>query len=66
MIKNLNNDNNITIVLELIRYPVTYESLILIHKRLQHMKLTRREGVFILHLSVQQDIWIGMGTINKV
>ena len=42
MINTLNNKNNITIILELIKYPVNHWFFTLIHTQLQRTKLTTR------------------------
>ena len=61
-----NNDNNNNIILELIKYPVPYSFLILVHMRLQHVIVTTRKYVFILHMSGQEVVCIGIGSNNKV
>ena len=44
MLNALNNDNKITIILELIKYPVTNSFLSLIHTQIQRVTLTTRES----------------------
>ena len=34
--------------------------------RFQQVALTTREGVLILHISDQEDVWIGIGFSNEV
>ena len=56
MLTTLNNDNKSTILLDCIKYPFPHQFVILIHKRLQCEILPTKEGVYILHLSGQEDV----------
>ena len=63
---NNNNNNNNTILIDCIKYIVTYSFFFPIHMRLQCVTLTTREGDFILRLPGQEDVCIGIGSRDKV
>ena len=65
MLDNLKNNNKNTRIIDLITYPVPHGFFVLIYMRLQHVKLTTREDVFIFHISGQADIWIVIGSRNQ-
>ena len=66
MLNTLGNTNNITSTLYQTNYSVLHKLLILKHTQLQHAILTTREGVLILHISVQWGVWIGIGSSDNV
>ena len=44
---------------------LSFSCFIFSHTRLQHVTLITRKGVFIFHISGQDDVCIGIGYINK-
>ena len=65
MLHTLINSNNVISILELTKYPVPRQVFILYHMHPWRVKSTTREGITIFCISVQDDVFICLGSIHQ-